>query len=247
MPERLPEALRRPAEEPHANGRPGSLRRFAYERIEDLLNTGQLQPGQLVTQRELVEATGATLGSVRESVPRFEAEGLLVTVPQKGLMVPSIDVAFVREAYQLRRMIELSAVSDMIARLRLETVEAWLSWHHEQAAVMTKADGPADPGFLDQLQRQDWAMHTEFVASIGNRLVDNVYRVTAIKIRMAVQSRLQVTGENASRVIREHLAILEALKARNADATAAALDRHIENSLTLALGGRPVQMGVSQL
>ncbi|MFN7025365.1 MAG: GntR family transcriptional regulator, partial [Pseudorhizobium sp.] len=51
------------AETPHAP----SLRQLAYERIEDLLNWGRLRPGQLISQRELVEVTGVTLGSVREA------------------------------------------------------------------------------------------------------------------------------------------------------------------------------------
>jgi DNA-binding GntR family transcriptional regulator len=71
---------------------------------------------------------------------------------------------------------------------------------------------------------------------MGNKLMINVFRVTAIKIRMAVQSRIQVTPYNALRVIEEHLAILEPLVARNAAATSIALARHIDNSLKLALG-----------
>src|SRR5690606_7387229 len=69
------------------------LRQAAYDSIEALLNRGALRPGEMVSQRELVEKTGCTLGAVREAVPRLEAEGLLVTVPQRGLMVPSLDVS----------------------------------------------------------------------------------------------------------------------------------------------------------
>ena len=58
--------------------------------------TGRLKPGQLISQRELVETTGLTLSAVREAIPRLEAEGLLQTLPQRGLMVPSLDVTFVR-------------------------------------------------------------------------------------------------------------------------------------------------------
>ena len=40
-----------------------------------------------------MEMTGSTLGSIREAIPRLEADGLLQTLPKRGLMVPSLDVS----------------------------------------------------------------------------------------------------------------------------------------------------------
>lgn len=217
---------------------PGSLRRFAYERIEDLLNGGDLRPGQMISQRELVALTGATLGSVREAVPRFEAEGLLIAVPKKGLMVPSLDVKFVRDAYQVRRMIECEAVPDMIRGLDDSTIERFLDTQKALEAEL-RAQGPAvSLELLDRIQRQDWHMHAAFVRTMSNTLIDNIYRVTAIKIRMVAQSRLKVTGHNALRIFGEHYRILEPLAARDRDGTEQALCRHIDNSLQIALGGQ---------
>ena len=45
------------------------LKRAAYERIVEFLDQGALAPGQMVSQRELVEMTGSTLGSIREAIP----------------------------------------------------------------------------------------------------------------------------------------------------------------------------------
>ncbi|MGR3590441.1 MAG: GntR family transcriptional regulator [Limimaricola soesokkakensis] len=228
--------------QPHAapgGAAPPSLRRRAYDEVTALLNEGRLRPGEIVSQRRLVEITGASLGAIREAVPRLEAEGLLITVPKKGLMVPGLDVRFVRDAYQLRRMIERAALPDMLVRLDDAELTQWRDWHHALATEITSGGGVARPEQIDRLQRQDWEMHARFVATMGNALIDDIYRVTLIKIRMAVQSRLRVTGDNARRVIDEHLAILEPLSRREAAAAAAALDRHIDQSLSLALGGNP--------
>jgi DNA-binding GntR family transcriptional regulator len=220
------------------DGRRGEipLRQAAYERIEDLFKAGLLRPGEIVTQRELVEKTGATLGAIREAVPRLEAEGLLVTVPQRGRMVPSLDVGFVRDAYQLRRLIELAAVTAVVDRMPQSAVQELVDWHRDMRVRIVGAGSPEDARIADDVQARDWVMHESFVATMGNKLMINVFRVTAIKIRMAVQSRIQVTPYNALRVIEEHLAILEPLVARNAAETSIALARHIDNSLKLALG-----------
>lgn len=214
-----------------------SLRQVAYERIEDLLNWGRLRPGQIVSQRELVELTGVTLGSVREAIPRFEAEGLLQTLPQRGLMVPSLDVAFIREAYQMRRLIEINTVPDLLERVGAGVVQAWIDWHLDARARLAQ-DTPHDlTEFLRELQLFDWQMHARMVNALENRLISNVYRVTAIKIRMSAQARVRVTRENATRVIKEHLDFLNPLLEEQPEAAAKALGFHIEQSLTLALGG----------
>jgi DNA-binding GntR family transcriptional regulator len=177
------------------------------------------------------------LGSVREAISRLEAQGLLVVVAKKGLMVPSLDVGFVRDAYEVRAMIERTAVPHLIRRMDDRTIEEFTSKFRGLSEELSQFGSSPPEELLDQIQREDWAMHETFVDTMSNALLNDIYRVTAIKIRMAVQSRLQVTHRNAARVLREHAAILEQLAARDAERTVDALDRHIGNSLELALGG----------
>lgn len=213
---------------------PASLRQAAYDRIEDLLNAGVLKPGHVVSQRELVEKTGMTLAAVREAIPRLEAEGLLQTLPKRGLMVPSLEVGYVRDAYQLRMIMELAAIPHASKFLPSQEIDDWIAFH-ETAAAELKAGEGLDAA--NRVQRLDWVMHGAIVAAAGNKMMDNVHRVTAIKIRMAVQSRIRVTPDNATRVIAEHLVFLRALRDRNIELAQDALRTHIDNSMTLALGG----------
>lgn len=222
------------APEAAKSDQPAPLRQAAYDRIEDLLNAGVLKPGHVVSQRELVERTGMTLGAVREAIPRLEAEGLLQTLPKRGLMVPSLEVGFVRDAYQLRMIMELAALPQAPKFLPRGQIDAWIAFHEEAAA-----DLQAGPGLdaANRVQRLDWIMHGAIVGTVGNKLMDNVHRVTAIKIRMAVQSRIRVTPDNATRVIAEHLVFLRALRDGDIGAATEALRKHIDNSMTIALGG----------
>src|SRR5579875_3127906 len=86
------------------------LREQAYQAFTRHLLDRRLQPGQFVTQRELAELTGHSLGAIREMIPHLEADGLLRAIPQRGLQIVSPDVRLVREAYQLREVIECAAV-----------------------------------------------------------------------------------------------------------------------------------------
>lgn len=210
------------------------LRKTAYERIEALLNTGTLTPGQVVSQRELVELTDSTLGSIREAVSRLEAEGLLQTLPKRGLMVPSLDITFVRNAYELRKLIEVGSLERSSDTLPKSTIEGWVKQHEKLLEQITEEK---DESIFKEIQELDWKMHSKIVSAGNNILVDNVYRITAIKIRMAVQSRIKVTPFNGNRVINEHLSFLRPLAAGDKKLAAIKLEEHINNSLTLALGG----------
>ncbi len=70
----------------------------AYDAFVQHLLGGHLAPGSFVTQRELVALTGLPLGAVREMIPRLEADGLIATLPQRGLQVAAVDLRLVREA-----------------------------------------------------------------------------------------------------------------------------------------------------
>jgi hypothetical protein len=52
----------------------------------------------LLLNASFVELTGLTLGAIRELVPRLEAEGLIKTVPQRGMQVAHVDLNLIRDA-----------------------------------------------------------------------------------------------------------------------------------------------------
>ena len=54
------------------------------------------------------------LGAVREMIPRLEAAGLVKTVPQRGLQVAHVDLKLIRNAFQVRSMIEREAVLNFV-------------------------------------------------------------------------------------------------------------------------------------
>src|SRR5829696_1899801 len=87
------------------------LRERAYGVFTEQLLRSEIKPGQFVTQRELVALTGQPLGAIRELIPRLEAEGLIVTIPQRGMQVAHVDLSLIRNAFQFRLILEREAVA----------------------------------------------------------------------------------------------------------------------------------------
>jgi len=86
-----------------------SLRARAYESFRQQILEANIHAGQFISQRELVQLLGMPLGAVRELIPRLEAEGLLRTVPQRGLQIAHVDLALINNAFQLRGVLEREA------------------------------------------------------------------------------------------------------------------------------------------
>ncbi len=78
----------------------------AYETLETLISTLQLQPGAQVVEAELVQRTGLGRTPLREALLRMVSTGLIVQQPRRGLLISAIDLADHLDVVQTRRVLE---------------------------------------------------------------------------------------------------------------------------------------------
>ncbi len=208
------------------------LRDRAYECFTERLLSREIKPGQFLSQRELVKVTGMPLGAIRELVPRLEADGLLKTAPQRGMQIAHVDLDLIRNAFQLRLILEQEAALNY-ARSASDEDLAALRSSHEQ--VLTEAATGITPELVERAQAVDWRFHDTLIDFLGNKIISDIYRVNSIKIRLIRQERTRLMPELLVSVIGEHMRIIEALESRDPAASAAALTRHIEGARSRAL------------
>lgn len=213
-------------------GEQTTLREKAYESFTHHLLARDVRPGQFISQRRLVELTGLPLGAIREAIPRLEADGLIITVPQRGLQVAHIDINLIREAFQFRIFLEKEAVAIFTRTASDETVAKMLSDHREIAEAAES--GKSSPELDARAQAVDWGMHDAFIDSLGNSIISNAYRVNSIKMRLINQERFRIAGHVRS-VMAEHLAILEAIERRAPEDAAERVVTHIRSARDRAL------------
>lgn len=215
---------------PDAHSRP--MRDQAYRNFTDRLLSRDIRPGQFVSQRELVAITGMPLGAIRELVPRLEADGLIKTVPQRGMQVAHVDLDLIRNAFQFRLMMEREAVAEF-ARSAPESLIAEQLRHHRETAA--EAAVGVSPALLQRAQAMDWDLHDLMIDRLGNEIISNAYRINSIKIRLISFERVRMLPELVDSVMAEHLPILEAAMRRDVDAAVAAMEVHIASARNRAL------------
>jgi DNA-binding GntR family transcriptional regulator len=210
---------------------PLKLRERAYESFTRHLLARDVRPGQFISQRELVELTGLPLGAIRELVPRIEAEGLIRTVPQRGMQIAHIDLSLIRDAFQFRLFIEKEAVMLFVETATDDAIAAQRAAHED---VLARALAGCTPEIEAEAQAIDWGLHNTIVDALGNGIVTNAYRVNAIKMRLIRQERIRIDGLVVP-VMREHLDVIEGIETRDPALAAAKLVKHITNARNRAL------------
>jgi DNA-binding GntR family transcriptional regulator len=217
-----------------AHPAPISLRAQAYESFQQQIVEANIRPGQFVSQRELMQLLGMPLGAVRELIPRLEAEGLVKTVPQRGLQVAHVDLKLINNAFQLRGLLEREAASRFVTTVS-DTDLAAIEQAH--LSIVRRARKKAiDDALLEDATTVDWGLHDLMIDTLGNELISEVYRINSLRVRLIKLEASSLSPEVLIPAMEEHLWFIDALKRRDAQAVVERLGHHIESAHRRVLG-----------
>ncbi|RYH00943.1 GntR family transcriptional regulator [Salipiger sp. IMCC34102] len=209
-----------------------SVRQTAYELFQDALLDGRLRPGQLVSQRDLVDLLHLSIGALRELLPRLQAEGLIVVLPQRGIQILSIDLPMIRAAFQMRAALEREAVLHAVRKMPDETLRQQRSRHE---AILEELKTDATDEVLDRGQEIDTGFHQLLIQSMGNDLIKQAYDINFIRIRLINLDRIRLSSQILPDAFAEHFVVIDAILSRDPARAAVAMDDHITHARDRAL------------
>ena len=193
-----------------------------------LLLSGGIRSGQFISQRELMTLLDMPLGAVREMIPRLEAGGLIRTVPQRGLQIAHVDLKLIRNAFQVRAMIEREAILHYVRSASVEELEAIEASHRD---ILRRASAErVDAGLLDDAQALDWGLNDRMVDALGNEIVSEIYRVNSLRVRLIKLEHSVITPARLIPSMQEHLQFITALRERDAQGAAVPLLAHVRSA-----------------
>jgi DNA-binding GntR family transcriptional regulator len=196
-------------------------REIAYEAIKGAILRGILEPRERLIEERLGEALQVSRTPVREALAILEHEGLIESIPYKGLMVRRITVDEFVQMYET-----LEAVEPALAQAAVHHVTQ--SDLHALATILDEAERciPGDvPGYL--------AACREFQQRLGE-CAGNPYLT---KIVVGIEERSDIylihtqpslPPEKMRAAVRDRRAILEAMRSGDANAAAEAARSHAE-------------------
>jgi DNA-binding GntR family transcriptional regulator len=198
-----------------------SLAETAYEKLKASIFDFELLPGDRFTENEIAGRLGMSRTPVRDALYRLEREGYLSVHVRLGWSVRPYDFEQFENLYDLRLILEESAVTrlcELAERPGLDALKAaWLVPAEERLAAF-KAVAELDEAF-----------HSALVEAAGNREVARCHREVTERIRII--RRLDFTqAHRIDKTYDEHAQILRAVIRRRTDEATRLLRAHITAS-----------------
>jgi DNA-binding GntR family transcriptional regulator len=200
-----------------------SLREQVLVYLRQGIVSGQIEPGEIYSTAALAEQLGVSNSPVREAMLTLVHQGLTETVRNRGFRIVALSREDRDEIYQLRRMLEVPAV---VAIARGGTAKDHEARLRELADGIVRSEAAKD---VNEYLELDRAFHLELVG-----LGDNP-RLTALVEELRDQTRRYATRALAERgglakAAKEHLALLDAVVAGDAERAAELMHRHLDNA-----------------
>ncbi|MBG6218664.1 DNA-binding GntR family transcriptional regulator [Arthrobacter sp. CAN_A6] len=199
---------------------------YAYAEVRSRILTGELEPGSVISQARLADELGVSTTPLREAIRRLAAEGMILLEAHRDARVTTVSAHEAKHLYEVRE-----SVDPLAARLAAERrTDEDISHMSRALDALTPLRGAAT---LDSLMA-----HREFHRSIyrasGNpilidmleKLWDKADRYRLIGLRTTSDS-----ADDNARVSAEHQALLDAVKAQDADRAQQTMRDHITHSL----------------
>ncbi|MFD2740971.1 GntR family transcriptional regulator [Sulfitobacter aestuarii] len=202
-----------------------SLAENVYQVLSQWIREGVYNPGDRIRESVVSKELGVSRTPVREALRRLQSERRVNMEPQRGAVVAELDRHEVVELYQLRQQLE--GVAARFAAQHASTAEIALM----ENILEQSAEAAEDPRLLNQI---NWQFHTALYSAAHNRFL--LRSIAAISDEMALLKGLKYIPEGRAPALhREHMRILDAIRARDPDAADAAAQAHIEMSLRVHL------------
>jgi DNA-binding GntR family transcriptional regulator len=189
--------------------------------LREAILRGDIRPGQKLKQQELAERLGMSATPVREVLRILEADGLLEHIPYKGVFVARISPEDTAEITPIRVALESLAVSIYVSRLDDDDDLATLERLVEE---MEQAWQEMD---LVRVRRCNYHFHSAIYEGSESEMLQSV--IERLWPRFATDLLWMIPGR-AEQSIKQHRAILDALRDRDEERAVEAMAEHIETA-----------------
>jgi DNA-binding GntR family transcriptional regulator len=179
-----------------------------YASLKAMILAGRLAPGTSLREQELGRSHHVSRTPVREALSRLEVEGLASRHPRAGLIVSAPTLDEIIDLYVLREALE-----GLAARLAAER-RTELDLRRLELLIASARPEPPRPD-ADRLINLGQEFHYLIWRIAGNQPLERALREVDQVVQRFQPSTLSAPGRSAESV-REHLQLLEALRARDA-------------------------------
>lgn len=191
-----------------------------YNKIKDDIINGVYVPGDVLNERGLADALGISRTPIREALQMLAQDGWVSIESYKKATVREYDIKHMNELQRIRDVLECCAIEDAVDHITELDMKNLEQLQEEQVKALREYKANS---FIEL----DRKFHNYIYRLSGNNelihLLQNYYDMFLFIGIQAVSN----TEERKSNVLKEHEAILEALRERDKEKAKNAMHQHM--------------------
>ena len=195
----------------------------AYLATKELILTGKLTGGTLVSEGDIAESLSLSRTPVREAFLRLQSEQLLRLIPKRGAVVLAVPPTEAADVLDVRLSLESGAVARLV-QLGDELDERLAPITERLTGQRALANARDIAGFAEA----DEQFHRAIVTAAGNAIAMGFYAGLADRQRRMSIGANQPRPARLTVLVTEHRRLLDQIYARDLGGFTTALRAHLD-------------------
>jgi DNA-binding GntR family transcriptional regulator len=201
-----------------------SKKAIVYENLKNRIINNSLTPGEPLSEGILSEDLKTSKTPIREALQQLEKEGFIENIPGKGAFVSRISIQDIREIFDIRELLECEVIKRAALKVDPSKVEALRK-------KFISSENNSEKTSAGHFKSGD-QIHTFIFETFGNtRLMEIYRRLQDHIVRTRIHFLNQSHPDRSEESFREHMEILDALKAQDPSRAENAVRIHLRNSM----------------
>lgn len=189
-----------------------------HRKLRERIVACELTPGQRISETEVATTYGVSRQPVREAFIKLAEESLVVVRPQRGTFIRRISVPAALTGRFIREAVEVELVREAVDRVTPELLSEFDGLLDQQADASQHED-PAE------FMRLDEDFHKLLAQCAGVPTVSDY--LDGLNVPMNRVRNISAREFAPGKLVVQHRAIVEALRARDAEAAESAMREHL--------------------
>lgn len=190
--------------------------------IRERILKGEYGIGEKIKENQIATELRVSRTPIREAFKILEDEHLIDYIPNRGCFARGFTPDDIDDIFAVREVLERIAVSRAVERIKEEDIKKLIDKYDLMEFYTKKSD-------VQKVLEIDTEFHEILYSSTGSRFIAQVlksYKEYIVKTRKSIR----YNQEQIEAMMKEHKALLSAIKKGDNEAAIKASDRHIENS-----------------
>ena len=192
-----------------------------YNKLKEMIIDNELKPGEKLLQEKLAARLGVSRTPLLKALQMLEYDFLVESIPRRGMFVKKLSTEEMRDIYDVREGIETVAVR-LVAERRNEKQLRQLKTIWKPFVNNIHID-------IEKYRKADDGFHALLLEFSANKMLQKLYTHSLLQARVEQMGLMRAPEET----LPEHLSILNAIEAGNADLAEKELKKHLRKSKKL--------------